>query len=413
MDKLLVILLIITVLNFLIEQILDLLNLLYRKQPIPKLINDVYPEERYAIQQNYEVENSKFSFIISTISFVVILIVLYFGILGKLHNYILSFNYGNIVNTLVFFGVVTLVAQLVSLPFSIWKTFVIEEKYGFNKTTPITFFLDLIKSTFLSFIIGGAILAIITWIFYETQQWFWLIALGVIVIFSLLANSLYSRVIVPLFNKQEPLKEGELLDLIKQFGKQANFPVNKVFVIDGSKRSTKSNAYFAGFGRNRRVVLYDTLIEKMTDGEVLAVLAHEIGHYQKKHIWINMGLGILQSAIMLYIFGRLASSIQLPVALGFENATEPIFHLSLVAFVILFSPIEHVLGMFTNVLSRKMEYQADAFATKHNLGQNLVNALKKLSAENLSNLTPHPAYVFVNYSHPTLYQRVKKIFQAY
>jgi STE24 endopeptidase len=413
MNNILVILLIINVLNFLFEQLLDVLNLLNRKQPIPRLINDVYPEDRYVIQQKYEVENTKFSFIISTISFIVVLIVLYFGWFGKFHNFILGYNYGNIVNTLIFFGVIAFVSQLISIPFSIWKTFVIEEKYGFNKTTPKTYILDRIKSMLLSYIIGGSILALITWIFYLTDQWFWIIALGVMVAFSLIANSLYSRVIVPLFNKQEPLKEGELLDLIKQFGNQVNFPVDKVFVIDGSKRSTKSNAYFAGFGRNRRVVLYDTLIEKMTPGEVLAVLAHEIGHYKKKHIWINMGIGILQSAIMLYIFGRLASSIQLPVALGFQNAAEPVFHLSLIAFAILFSPVEHLTSMFTNVVSRKMEFQADAFANNHKLGQNLVNALKKLSAENLSNLTPHPAYVFVNYSHPTLYQRVKKIFESY
>jgi STE24 endopeptidase len=180
-------------------------------------------------------------------------------------------------------------------------------------------------------------------------------------------------------------------------------------VIDGSKRSTKANAYFTGFGRNRRVVLYDTLIEKMTVNEIVAVLAHEIGHYRKRHIWINFGLGAIQSALVLYIFNIMAQSVELSVALGFSAATEPVFHLSLIAFGILFTPVELIIGLFTNVLSRRMEYQADAFAKRFGFANGLVSGLKKLSAENLSNLTPHPAYVFVNYSHPTLLQRIVRL----
>ncbi len=331
------------------------------------------------------------------------------GWLGELHSWVASFEFGAIITTVLFFAIITMVSKVLSLPFTLWGTFAIEEKYGFNRTTPKLFVIDMIKSMLLTAILGGGLLSLITWIFYSTGQWFWIIALGVIVLFSLLANALYSRVIVPLFNKQEPLKEGELLNSIKEFAQKVGFPVNKVFVIDGSKRSTKANAYFSGFGRNRRVVLYDTLLEKMSNDEVLAVLAHEIGHYRKHHIWINLGLGTLQSAVILFIFGKMASSLELSIALGFHEASEPVFHLSLIAFGILFSPIENVLGIITNSLSRKMEYQADGFAQKYGLGISLINGLKKLSAENLSNLTPHPAYVFVNYSHPTLLQRVKKI----
>ena len=295
------------------------------------------------------------------------------------------------------------------MPFSIWSTFVIEQKFGFNKTTPRLFVADFFKSLLLTFTVGGTLLAVVTCVYYATGQWFWLIALVIILLFSLLANALYSTVVVPLFNKQKLLPEGLLLDSIKELGSKAQFPVNKVFIIDGSKRSTKANAYFSGFGKNRRVVLYDTLTEKMTNDEILAVLAHEIGHYRKHHMWVNYLQGAVHSALVLFIFGIASQSVGLSVALGYESATEPVFHLSLVAFGILFSPIDDLIGLFTNFMSRKMEYQADAFAVKHGLGEYLISGLKKLSAQNLSNLTPHPAYVFVNYSHPTLFQRVKKI----
>ena len=403
------ILLFIIVLNFSFELILDILNLLNRHKPIPEILNDVYPEDRYSLQQAYEVETTRFSFLRSTISLIAIIVLLVFGLFGKLHIWIVELGYGEVLTTLIFFGVLAIASRILSMPFSVWGTFVIEEKYGFNKTTPKTFILDIFKSLLLTATIGGGLLALITWIFYATGEWFWLIALGVMLVFSLLANALYSRVIVPLFNKQQPLQEGELLDSIKEFAQKVGFPLSKVFVIDGSKRSTKANAYFSGFGKNRRVVLYDTLIENMSNDEVLAVLAHEIGHYRKRHIWINMAVGAVQSAAILYIFGRIATSKELAIALGYAEVNEPVFHLALIAFGILFSPIENVLGIATNAFSRRMEYQADAFASKYGLGESLVKGLKKLSAESLSNLTPHPAYVFVNYSHPPLYKRVLKI----
>lgn len=409
MNTLLLILLSIIAVNFLFELILDILNLRNRHKPLPEILSDVYPEDRYRFQQSYEVETTRFSFLKSTLSLIAIVMLLVFGVFGKLHIWVSGFGYGEVFTTLLFFGILALASRFLSLPFSVWGTFVIEEKYGFNKTTPKTFILDIIKSLILTAIIGGGLLALITWVFYATGEWFWLIALGVMLIFSLIANALYSRVIVPLFNRQEPLQEGELLNIIKEFAQKVGFPLSKVFTIDGSKRSTKANAYFSGFGKNRRVVLYDTLIEKMTNDEVLAVLAHEIGHYRKRHIWVNMAIGAIQSAAVLYIFGRIAASTELAIALGYSDVAEPVFHLALIAFGILFSPIENILGIASNALSRKMEYQADAFASHYGLGENLVSGLKKLSAENLSNLTPHPAYVFVNYSHPPLYKRVVKI----
>ncbi|HPF92773.1 MAG TPA: M48 family metallopeptidase [Tenuifilaceae bacterium] len=412
MNLILFIILIIISINFLFELILDFLNLKHRGKPVPDIVSDVYDTDTYQKQQRYEMETTKFSFFQGTISFVAIFIVLFFGFLGKFHGYISSLGYSDVLTTLIFFGVLFIVTQILSIPFSLYSTFVIEQKYGFNKVTPKLFVTDIIKSILLVTIIGGGLLALITWVFHAYTQWFWLLALGVMLLFSLLANALYSRVIVPLFNKQTPLEAGELYESIKAMSVRIGFPVNKIYTIDGSKRSTKANAYFTGFGRNRRVVLYDTLINSMSTNEVVAVLAHEIGHYKRKHIWINFTIGAIQSAIILYVFNIIAQSSSLTIAMGYHNAIEPVFHLSLIAFGLLFTPIEHVLGIASNYLSRKMEYQADSFAVNLKLGDQLISAPKKLSKDNLSNLTPHPIYVFINYSHPTLYQRVKKILNS-
>jgi len=411
MNTLLLVFLLIILSGFILEVELELLNLKHRNKPIPELLADVYPPEKYQTQQLYEVETTHFSLLEKVIGIVGTIAILYFRLFGELHRWLNQITLNPVAITLLFFAAVAIIMSFISIPFSVYSTFVIVEKYGFNRTTPKLFISDLLKSLILSALIGGSLLGLITWIFYLVPDWFWLIALGVLLSFSLLANALYSRVIVPLFNKQQLLEEGELLDTIKAFAARVNFPISKVFVIDGSKRSTKANAYFSGFGKNRRVVLYDTLIQKMNHDEILAVLAHEIGHFRKRHIWINMGFGAMQLTIFLYIFNILSSNTQVPIALGYAEADSPIFHLSLIGFAILFSPIESIIGLFTNWLSRKMEYQADGFAGNHGLANPLISGLTKLSAENLSNLTPHPAYVFVNYSHPTLLQRILKLFQ--
>lgn len=409
MKTLLFVFILIVVVGFILELFLDLLNLKHRKKPIPDILADVYPPDRYTLQQQYEVETTRFSYFEKTLNLVITIIVLYLGLFGELHRWLTHYGFNPLVITLLFFGIIAFIIQLFTLPFSVYDTFVIEEKYGFNRTTVKLFIADIFRSLLLSVVIGGGLLALITWIFYQAANWFWIVALVVLLAFSLIANALYSRVIVPLFNKQKPLEEGYLLDSIKDFALKTNFPISKVFIIDGSKRSTKSNAYFSGFGKNRRVVLYDTLIEKMSHDEILAVLAHEIGHFRKHHIWINMAIGAVQMCVFLYIFNQLSTSSNVSFALGYNEASEPIFHLSLIGFAILFSPIEILIGLFSNRLSRSMEYQADSFAAIHGLSLPLISGLKRLSAENLSNLTPHPAYVFVNYSHPTLLQRIIKL----
>lgn len=398
-------------LGFTFDLIISLLNTSHRSRPIPKALLDVYPPERYRLQQEYQAVNTRLNYIQKGIETAALIVVIGVGGFGWLHGWLTGFELGAVITTLAFFAILGLASGLLSIPFSAWDTFVVEQRFGFNRSTPKLFITDLLKSLALSAVLGGALLALITWIFYRTGSWFWIIALVVMVLFSLLANALYSRVIVPLFNKQKPLEEGDLLERIRSFGLKVGFPVSKVFVIDGSKRSTKANAYFSGFGRNRRVVLFDTLIDTMTTDQVLAVLAHEIGHYRKRHIWINIGLGVLQSAIILFLFSLIAQTTLLPQVLGY-SAQEPIFHLSLLGFGILLGPIQIVMGFIFNQISRTMEYQADAFARKHGLAIPLIEGLKALSAQNLSNLTPHPAYVWAHYSHPPLQQRVERLMEA-
>jgi STE24 endopeptidase len=307
---------------------------------------------------------------------------------------------------LLFFGTIGFASALLSLPFSWYETFVIEEKFGFNKSNNKTFFLDQLKGLLLGAVIGGGILALIVWIYLLTGKFFWIYALVVLIAFSLFMTLFYSNLIVPLFNKQKPLEEGELKTAINEFCSKVGFKLDNVFVIDGSKRSAKANAYFTGMGRKKRIVLYDTLINEMRIGEIVAVLAHEIGHYKKKHIILSLILSFLTTALMLYIFSLVSSNPAFAEVLG---AHQPGFHLSIITFGILYSPLSFLIGIGMNLLSRKNEYQADDFAAINYNAQSLASALKKLSVHNLSNLTPHPLYVFFHYSHPTLLQRLKNL----
>jgi STE24 endopeptidase len=318
-------------------------------------------------------------------------------------NLVWGFTGNAILAALLFFGIIMFASDVLGIPFSVYDTFKIEEKYGFNKTTPKTFMLDTIKGWLIGALIGGGLLALIILIYQKTQNMFWIYAWILVAAFSIFMTMFYSNIIVPLFNKQTPLEEGELRDAIQEFSEKAGFKLDNIFVIDGSKRSTKSNAYFTGFGAKKRIVLYDTLINDMETEELVAVLAHEIGHYKKKHVLQGLLISLIQTGVVLFIFSLLIDSPALGKALGVE---EPNFHIGLVAFGILYSPVSFVLGIFMNILSRKNEYEADAFAAKYYNPEALASALKKLSVKNLSNLTPHPKYVFFHYSHPTLLQRL-------
>ncbi len=389
--------------EYLFERYLDYLNSTRWSDQLPEEVKGIYDEEKYRKQQAYQKENHRFGILTGGVNFMVILAMFLFYGFALVNDWAYAYTAHPILVAFLFFGVLMLASDIINTPFSIYDTFKIEEKYGFNKTTPKTFVVDKIKGWLVGAIIGGGLLALIIWIYQKTQNLFWVFAWAVIAIFTIFMSMFYSNLIVPLFNKQTPLEEGELRDAIKSFSDKVGFKLDNIFVINGSKRSTKANAYFTGLGAKKRIVLYDTLIEDLEIPELVAVLAHEIGHYKKKHVYQGLAISLIQTGFILFIFGLLVKSQQLSLALG---VSEPNFHIGLIAFATLYSPVSFVLGIFMNILSRKNEYQADAFAAKHYQPDALASALKKLSVKNLSNLTPHPRYVFFHYSHPTLLQRL-------
>ena len=394
------------VFGYILEQLLDLLNLKHTVTELPEELEGIYDKEEYRKSQLYKRDNTRFSFVTSTLSLVVVLLVFFLGGFGWLDRWISGFISGYIPFVLVFFGILALAGDILTTPFSVYGTFVIEEKYGFNRTTPWTFILDKVKGWILGLLIGGGLLALVTWIYMKTGPWFWLVVLGVITLFSVFMAMFYSNLIAPLFNKQKPLEEGSLRDRIERFAEGVNFRLDNIFVMDGSRRSSKANAYFTGLGPKKRIVLFDTLINDLEEKEIVAVLAHEVGHYKKKHTLSGQVISFLQTALTLYLFSLFVGQDSFAVALG---GTEASFHLGLIAFGILYSPISTLLGIGTNLFSRRNEYQADSFAREHYDGEKLVSSLKVLSKKNLSNLTPHPAYVFFHYSHPPLLQRIRAL----
>ena len=296
--------------------------------------------------------------------------------------------------------------DLLGTPFNYYKTFVIEEAFGFNKTSIKTFFLDKLKGWLMMIVVGGLLLSAIIWFYETTGDDFWLYTWGLVTVFVVFMNLFYARLIVPLFNKQTPLEEGTLRSQIETYANKVGFTLDKIFVIDGSKRSTKANAYFSGFGSEKRVTLYDTLIKDLDEEEIVAVLAHEVGHYKRNHITINLFMSILTTGFTLWLLSLFIDNSLLSEAL---NVSKPSFHIGLVAFGVLYSPLSEITGMVMNYLSRKFEYQADNYAKSTYGGAPLISALKKLSKNSLSNLTPHSAYVFAHYSHPTLLERFRNL----
>lgn len=389
--------------KFLFDTFINALNSKHFKDEIPDELKNVYNENDYIKSQEYKKVNYNFSLVISVVTLTTTLLFFIADGFYFIDNLARNFSNNTIVITLIFFGIIMFASDLLSLPFSYYKTFVIEEKFGFNKTTKKTFLLDKLKGWLLMAIIGGGLLALITWFYEITTTKFWIYAWILISGFTLFMNLFYSKLIVPIFNKQKPLDDGELKTAIENFAKKIGFKISNVFVIDGSKRSTKANAYFSGFGSQKRITLFDTLINDLETEEIVAVLAHEVGHYKKRHIIYNLILSILITGVTLYILSLLVGNITLSHALGVEAAS---FHIGLIAFGILYSPISEITGILMNALSRKFEYQADDYAKENFDGEALISSLIKLSKNSLSNLTPHNLYVKIHYSHPTLYQRI-------
>ena len=396
----------ILIFNFIVDKVLHTLNEGYFDKKIPEKLNDIYDEDTYKKSQAYKKMSAKLSNFSSLISTILILFFLLIDGFTYLDSFARSISEQPILITLIFFGIIMIGSEIISTPISYYNTFVIEEKFGFNKTTKQIFWVDKIKGLLMSVLLGGAILSLISWFYLLTENNFWIYSWILVTAFSLFLNMFYAKLIVPLFNKQTPLENGVLKSAIESYGKKVGFTIHNIFIIDGSKRSTKANAYFSGFGSQKRITLYDTLINDLDTDEIVAVLAHEVGHYKKNHIIYNMISSILLSGLTLYLLSFFINSPILSNALGVST---PSFHIGLIAFGILYTPISEITGLCINFMSRKFEYQADNYAKETFHKNALITSLKKLSKNSLSNLTPHPAYVFAHYSHPTLFNRIKNL----
>jgi len=392
--------------KFMLDTLLNHLNAKHFNDTLPEEVSNVYDINEYKKSQSYKKVNHNFTIVTSSFSLIVTLCFFFFNGFSLVDNIARKFSDNIIIITLIFFGILMIGSTIINIPFSLYKTFVIEEGFGFNKMNKKTFFLDKLKGLLMSTILGGGILALITWFHEFTGVYFWLYTWGLITLFSIVVNMFYSKLIVPLFNKQTPLENGELKEVITKYTDSVGFKLNDIFVINGSKRSTKANAYFSGFGSQKRITLYDTLINDLNNDEIVAVLAHEVGHYKKKHIIFNLTASVIITGITLFILSLFINTPLFSLALGVST---PSFHMGLISFGILYSPMSELTGMFMNYMSRKFEYQADNYAKKTYAGEPLISSLKKLSKNSLSNLTPHSIYVFIHHSHPTLTNRIKNL----
>ena len=394
---------VLVIFNFLFTTVLEYLNDKNWKDEIPNDLKDFYDSKSYLKAKNYKIERGRLSSLSSLISFVFTVTMLYFLGFGLLSDLSVSFSESVIVQASIFFLILYLFNFIVGIPFSYYSTFVIEEKYGFNKTDLKTFVLDKIKGLLISCIIMIGLISLAVFIIesFSSGFWFWL-WLGLSLIMILL-NMFYADLIVPIFNKLTPLENGDLRSKIEAYSKKVGYSLKNIFVIDGSKRSSKANAFFSGLGPRKTIALYDTLIEKHSDEELVSVLAHEVGHYKKKHILLSMLITICQLGIMCYLFEMCISFDVIANSLGSSSMN---FHIGIIAFSFLYSPIGLIIGILMNILSRKNEFEADEYAKLTYDGNALSLALKKLSVDSLSNLYPHPLYVFVHYSHPPLIKRL-------
>ncbi|MBL4593638.1 MAG: M48 family metallopeptidase [Flavobacteriales bacterium] len=402
------IIIIIIVLNFILERWLSWLNDKNSSDNLPDELKGIYDQEKYAKQRAYDKVKDRFSIISSTFSFILILLMLFFKGFAFIDELAKTFTENVILLPLVFFAILMVASDILNVPFSLYSTFVIEEKFGFNRTTVKTYILDKIKGALIGTVLGGGLMALFIWFYNYTGDLFWLWTWGAFAVFMILITMFYASVIVPLFNKLTPLEDGELKEEITSYCKKVGFKLDNLFVMDGSKRSSKANAFFSGLGSKKRIVLYDTLANEYSKEEITAVLAHEIGHYKKKHTLTTIIVSILQIGLMLFVLSLVINMPEFSLALGVKEKS---FHISLLVFSLLYSPLSMLIGVTMNVISRKNEYEADNYAKTTYNAEPLVSSLKKLSVDSLSNLTPHPYYVFVNYSHPTLLQRIKALYE--
>ena len=393
-------------LDFVLERVLESLNSKHMSPVLPDSLKGIYEEKEYSRFQSYKRENGRLDSWSSGVGFVVMIVFLVAGGFGWYNSWVVSLTDSVVWQTILFVVGLSVVSSVLDIPFDYYATFRIEEKYGFNKTTRRVYWLDTVKELFLSLVLGGVLLALVVWFYTWAGTYFWLYAWGAVTLFSVFMAMFYSQLIVPLFNKQTPLQEGSLRDKIQAFAGKVGFKLDNIYVIDGSKRSTKANAYFTGLGPKKRVVLYDTLIDELTEEEIVAVLAHEVGHYKKRHTLRSMVVSVIQMGVLFWLFSLCVNNVALSEALGGDRAY---FQMGLIAFAILYSPVNLILGVGMNVWSRNNEYEADAFAARYYEGDYLVSGLKKISVKSLSNLTPHPLYECIYYSHPSLLKRIDAV----
>jgi len=394
------------ILNFAFSSILEYINDKNWKNEIPSELKDFYDKKKYLKARDYKKLRGKVSLISSVLSTTLTLFILSTGLYGYVSDHIYEINNSTFLHSGAFLLFFYFINMIISIPISYYSTFVIEERFGFNKTTLKTFFIDLVKGTLMSLTIGGLLLGAALFIYNYFSEGFWIWLWLGLSLFTIFMSMFYTTLIVPVFNKLSPLENGTLRDKIQSYSKEIGYSLNNIFIIDGSKRSSKANAYFSGLGPKKTIALFDTLVEKHSEEELVAVLAHEVGHYKKNHIKQGMFISIVQIGLMCYLFELCTKLPEITTALGAEYGA---FHLGLIGFSLLFSPIGLILGIFGNIISRKNEFEADDYAKKTYDGESLKLALKKLSVDSLTNLYPHPLYVFIHYSHPPLLERLEAL----
>ena len=407
MSGYLIIIILFLVASFFLGFFSDYLNVKNISIELPTEFEGYYDKEKYEKSQNYLKDRTNFSFVNTTFMLIVEILFIICGGFNYVDSIARSFGFGQIVTGLIFISILMILLTFIQLPFSVYDTFVIEEKYSFNTTTVKTFIADMLKSTLLFAIIGLPIIAVILLFFIKFSNFAWLYAAVCAILFELIITFIAPVLIMPLFNKYEPLEEGELKTELENYAKQESFKMKGLYKMDGSKRSTKTNAFFTGFGKFRRIVLFDTLIAKHTKEELVSVLAHEMGHYKKGHINKFMLMSFINTFLMFFILSFFINNQNLFAAFKMEHLS---VYASLVFFGFLYIPISMFLSIVQNIISRKYEYEADAYSiTTYKHPQEMIKALKKLSVDNLTNLTPHKMKVFLEYSHPPVLDRIKAI----
>ena len=407
MNVYLVIILFVIVGNYLLDIVVETLNVRHTQSDLSEEYEGYYDAEQYRKAQDYLKEDTRFEIITNTITTPITVAFILIGGFNLVDQIARSFQFGPIFTGLIFAGILMLASQIISIPFSAYNTFVIEEKYGFNRTTARTFILDILKSWLLAAIIGATIFSIVLWFFGKAGSWAWVYCWLMVVLFQIVLVFFAPVVILPLFNKLYPLEDAKLKTAIENYARSQNFKIKGVFEMDASKRSTKSNALFTGFGKFRRIVLFDTLVKKHTVDELVCILAHEMGHYKKKHIFKSMLKSIMTTGLMFLLVSFFINNKGLFSAFKMQNTST---YASLIFFAFLYAPINMVISIFGKMLSRRNEYEADAYAVAtYGKPESMISALKRLTVDNLSNLTPHPLKVFLSYAHPPVLERIRAI----